>query len=164
MGIGVHHQAQLLTAEDVSGKTWGHILWSPINVYQIYTKEMETNGFWEERNNLAGQWGIVSPRKVKTVSVFCNIEHPVGPPHTVQGSWSSTLSSLSGAVGSLQNLHSGIFAPILLWFRKVIMACYKALGFILTGWLGSRLGAEGKPPSPDQIGEEREVSNDVLLE
>lgn len=167
MGLGLHHQAQLLTAGEVCGRTWGHILGSPTNVCQIHAKEMETNSFWGERNNLAGQRGIVSPVKIKTMSVLCNIERPVGPPHIVQGSWSNTLSSLSGAMGSPQNLHRGIFPPILLGFRKVITACYKSLGFLLlwnTEWLGSRLDAEEKQPGPAQIGDEREESNDILLE
>lgn len=109
---------------------------------------------------------MVSPVKIKTMGVLCNTEHPVAPPHIVQGSWSNTLASLSGATGSPQNLHRGILPPILLGFRKVIMVCYKSLGFILLwniAWLRSRLDAEENPPGPAQI-EEREKSNDVLLE
>jgi len=87
--------------------------------------------------------------KIETMSVLCNLEHSVGPSHIMQGSWTNTLSSLSRAMGSPQNLPRGIFPPILLGFRKVIMACYESLGFTLlwnVEWLESRLNADEHPP------------------
>lgn len=45
VGLDLHHQAQLLAAGKVCGRTRGHTLGFPTEVYQIYKKEMETNSF-----------------------------------------------------------------------------------------------------------------------
>lgn len=82
-------------------------------------------------------------------------EHPLEPPHMVQGSWSNILLGLPMEMRS-QKLQRGIFPPFLLRSWKVVIEC---LGFTLlwnTEWLGSRMNAENKTSSPAQIGGKKE--------